>query len=95
MTVFVYKGLIKIPKIGTLPSEFFPMAGDWVKLGIPNLSRMSLIKIQLTLQNAKVTASTVSELLRENSFMYILIIIYYFNCYIHNKFMYIYFFRSF
>ena len=48
------------------PSEFCPISGDWGKLGIPNFARMSLIKSYWILQNARVTAFTVSELLREN-----------------------------
>ena len=45
-------------KLEIPPSEFCPIYGDWSKLGIPNLARM--------LQNARVTAFIVSELLREN-----------------------------
>ena len=48
------------------PSEFCPISGDWGKLWIPNLARMSLIECYWMLQNARVTAFTVSELLREN-----------------------------
>ena len=48
------------------PSEFCPISGDWGELGIPNLARMSLIKCYWMLQNARVTAFTVSELLWEN-----------------------------
>ena len=48
------------------PSEFCPISGDWGKLGIPNLARMSLIKYYWMLQNARVTAFTISELLRKN-----------------------------
>ena len=48
------------------PSEFCPISGDWGELGIPNLARMSLIKCYWMLQNARVTAFTVSELWREN-----------------------------
>ena len=48
------------------PSGFYPMSGDWDKLGIPNLARMSLVKCYQMLQNAKVTPLNVSELLREN-----------------------------
>ena len=48
------------------PSEFCPISGDWGKLGIPNLARMSLMKCYWMLQNARVTAFTVSKLLREN-----------------------------
>ena len=47
------------------PSEFCPISGDWGNLAIPNLARMSLIKYRI-LQNARVTAFTVSELLRKN-----------------------------
>ena len=49
-----------------LLSEFYPISGDWGKLGIPNLARVSLIKCYWMLQNARLTAFTVSELLREN-----------------------------
>ena len=48
------------------PSEFCPISGDWVELGMSNLAWMSLIKSYLILQNARVTAFTVPELLREN-----------------------------
>ena len=48
------------------PSEFRSISGDWGKLGIPNLLRMSLMKCYWMLQNARFTAFTVSELLREN-----------------------------
>ena len=48
------------------PSEFFPIYGYWGKLQIPHLARMSLIKGYLMLQNTRVTAFTVSELLRAN-----------------------------
>ena len=48
------------------PSEFCPISGDWGELGIPNLARMSLIKCYWMLQNSRVTAFSVFELLREN-----------------------------
>ena len=48
------------------PSEFCPISGDWSKLGIPNLARMALRKCYWILQNTRVTAFTVSKLLREN-----------------------------
>ena len=48
------------------PSEFCPISGDWGKLWIPNLARMSPIKYYWMLQNSRVTALTVFELLREN-----------------------------
>ena len=46
--------------------EFCPKSGEWSKLEIPNLAWMSLMKRYRMLQNTKVTAFTVSELLREN-----------------------------
>ena len=49
-----------------LPSEFCPISGDWDKLWIPNLAQMSLIECYWMLQNSRVTAFTVFELLREN-----------------------------
>ena len=48
------------------PSEFCSLSGDWGKLRTPSLVRTSLIKCYWMLQNARVTAFTVSELLREN-----------------------------
>ena len=56
----------EILKSGIPLSEFCPISGDWGELGIPNLAKMSLIKCYYKLQNVKVTAFTVSELLREN-----------------------------
>ena len=50
------------------PSEFCPISGDWSKLAIPNLARSSSIKCYWILQNSRVTAFTVSELLRENQY---------------------------
>ena len=54
MIVFLYT---EIP-----PSEFCPISKDWGQL----LIQMSLIKFYRMLQNFRVTAFTVSELLREN-----------------------------
>ena len=45
------------------PSAFYP---NWDKLGKPNLVRMSLIECYWMMQNTRVTAFTISELLREN-----------------------------
>ena len=56
----------EIQKSEIPPSEFCPISGDWGKLWIPNLARMSLIKCYWMLQNARVTAFTVSGLSREN-----------------------------
>ena len=46
--------------------EFCPISGDWGKLGIPNLAWIFLIRFYWKLQNAQVTAFTVSELWKEN-----------------------------
>ena len=54
---------IRKPEIAR--SELCPLSGEWGELGIPNLVRTSLIKSYWMLQNARVTAFTVSELLRE------------------------------
>ena len=56
----------EIRKSEILLSEFCPISGDWGELGIPYLARMSLINCYWMLQNARVTAFIVSELLREN-----------------------------
>ena len=56
----------EIQKSEIPPSWFCPICGDWDKLEIPNLARMFLIKCYCMLQNASVTAFTVSELLRES-----------------------------
>ena len=66
MTAVFYKGLTTNPEIEHTPTEFCLLSGDWGELGIPNLARMSLIKRYRMLQNVRVTAFTVSELLREN-----------------------------
>ena len=47
------------------PSEFFPISGDWPEKRLPNLAKMSLIECYEKLQNARPTAFTISELLRE------------------------------
>ena len=51
----------EIPK-----SEFCAISGDWDKLWITNMMLMSLIECYWMLQNSRVTAFTVFELLREN-----------------------------
>ena len=52
--------------ISEIPSSgFCPISGHWGELWMPNLTRMSLVKSYWTLQNARVTACTISELLRE------------------------------
>ena len=42
------------------------ISGDWDKIGIINLARMYLMKIYWMLQNDRVTAFTLSQLLKEN-----------------------------
>ena len=57
------------PEIGKSeisPSKFDPIYGDWGELEIPNLAQLSPMKCYWILQDARVTAFTVSELLREN-----------------------------
>ena len=48
------------------PSGFCPISEDWDKLGIPNLTRMFLIKCYWMLLNVRVIAFTVSALFSEN-----------------------------
>ena len=48
------------------PSEICSISGACGKIWIPNLARMSLIKCYWMLQNSRVTAFTVFELLLEN-----------------------------
>ena len=66
MTIYFCKGMTRNPEIRNNPSEFCPISADWGKLGIPDLVRMSLMKCYKMLQNARVTAFTVSELLWED-----------------------------
>ena len=56
----------KIRKSEIPSSEFWPISEDRNQLEIPNFVRMSLLKSCWMLQNTRVTAFTVSELLREN-----------------------------
>ena len=64
MTISFYKGLTRNLEIGNTP--VWVLSNIWRELGIPNLARTSLIKCYWMLQNARVTAFTVSELLRKN-----------------------------
>ena len=48
------------------PSELCPISGDWGELWMPNLARMSLTEYYWKLQNSRVTAFIIFELLREN-----------------------------
>ena len=56
----------EIQKLEIPPSGFCQISADWDMLWIPNLTRMSLIKSYWFLQNIRVTAYTVSNLLRKN-----------------------------
>ena len=60
------KDWTEIKKLEIPPSEFGPISGDWGELGIPTLTRTSLLKCYWMLQNVRVTVFTVSDLLREN-----------------------------
>ena len=64
MTISFYKGLTRNPEIP--PSELCPISGDWGELWMPNLARMSLTEYYWKLQNSRVTAFIIFELLREN-----------------------------
>ena len=56
----------EIQKSEILPSEFCPISIDLVELVIPNLAPMYLVKSYWMLENARVTAFTVSELFWEH-----------------------------
>ena len=62
----IIKDWPKIRKSEETPSKFCPISGNCGQLGIRNLARISLTKCYYMMQNAKVTAFIVSELLREN-----------------------------
>ena len=64
MTIFVYKGLTRNPEIRNTHLEICPISGDWGKLGILNLAQTPFIKSHWMLQNDRVTAFIVAELLR-------------------------------
>ena len=62
MIIFLYKDFTKNL---TRNPEFRPIFKDWGKLEIADLAQMPLMNCYLMLQNARVTAFIVSELLRE------------------------------
>ena len=66
MTIIFCMGLSRIWKSEIPPSELCPISGDWGKLEISNLVRISLMKCYWKLPNSRVTTYIVSELLREN-----------------------------
>ena len=49
------------------PSGICPISGDWGKLWTPNVAQTSLIECYWMLQNPRVTAFTVFELLADFS----------------------------
>ena len=55
----------EIQKSEIPPTEFCRTSRDWDELRIPNLTWASLVKCYWLLQNARVIAFTVSELLRQ------------------------------
>ena len=56
----------EIWKLEIPASESFPITGDWGKLWIPILARMSLIECYWMMQNSRVAAFNFFGLLREN-----------------------------
>ena len=56
----------EIRKLEIPPSGFCPISGDWDKLGTQNLARIFQLKCYRILQNTRVTAFTVFELLYKN-----------------------------
>ena len=66
MTISFVRDWPEIRKLEITLSEFSPKSADWSDIGIPNLAKMYLTKCCWILQNARVTAFTVSELLKEN-----------------------------
>ena len=65
-SIFFHKGLTRNPEIGNSPVWVLRNAEDWGVLGIPNLEQIFLMKYYWMLENAKITAFTFCELLREN-----------------------------
>ena len=65
MTIFLYKGLTRNPEIGNIPVWVLPNIWRLV-LGIQNLAWISLMICYYMLQNSRITAFTISELLRKN-----------------------------
>ena len=61
MTIFFYKRLNGNPEMENSQSEFCPISRDWDMLGILNFAGMSAMKCYWMLENARVTAFTVSE----------------------------------
>ena len=60
MTIFFYKGLTRYLKIENTPSEFCPISGDWGQVRNTKFGTNVYNKYYYMLQNARVTAFTVS-----------------------------------
>ena len=64
MTVFLYKGFIKNPEMGNTPVSVLP--NIWRLGRVMDTKFGKDVSNEMLLQNARVTAFTVSEFLREN-----------------------------
>ena len=65
-SIFICKRLTRNPEVGNTHVWICQIPGDWSKVGMPNLTQISLIKFYWPLQNVKVSALIVSELFMEN-----------------------------
>ena len=65
MTIFLYIVFTRDPETGNTPVWVCPISGEWVELEISHLAQISLMKCYWILQNARVIAFTIFELLRE------------------------------
>ena len=66
MTIFLYQGLTRNPEIGNIPVWVLSSSWRMGKLRTPNWAWIFLIICHWILQNFRVIAFTVSELLKEN-----------------------------
>ena len=66
MTIFSFLQWAQNPEIRNTPVWFLPNIWRLRRVRVSDLARMSLKKSYWTLQNARVTVFTISELLREN-----------------------------
>ena len=64
MTVFFCKGLTRNPEIENAPVRVLPNIWRWDELWIPNLARMSLTECYWMLQTSRVTAFSVSWVIK-------------------------------
>ena len=66
MTTFTYRELTRNMELEITPPEFCQTSRERDQSRLPYLAGMSLKKCYCMLQNARVTAFSVSELLKEN-----------------------------